>query len=61
MTHRPLQPLAIAIGMGLFTSAAAAPASVFDGQRGQRLQRLRQRQVGRRASDTQRPYPLGFV
>jgi len=30
MTHRLLQPLAIAIGMGLFTSAAAAPASVFD-------------------------------
>ena len=30
MTHRLLHPLAIAIGMGLFTSAAAAPASVFD-------------------------------
>ncbi|MEO7065933.1 MAG: M13 family metallopeptidase [Rhodanobacter sp.] len=30
MTHRFLKPLALAIGMGLFTSAMAAPASVFD-------------------------------
>ena len=30
MTHRLLQPLAIAIGMGLCTSAAAAPSSIFD-------------------------------
>ncbi len=30
MTHRLLQPLAIAIGVGLCTSAAAAPSSIFD-------------------------------
>ena len=30
MTHRLLHPLAIAIGMGLCTSAAAAPSSIFD-------------------------------
>ncbi len=30
MPHRPLQALAIAIGLGLFTSVAAAPSSAFD-------------------------------
>ena len=30
MPHRPLQALVIAIGLGLFTSVAAAPSSAFD-------------------------------
>ena len=30
MTHQLLKPLAIAIGMGLFTSVSAAPAAVFN-------------------------------